>query len=94
VTGDDLIGELSVRLERLESVAVGAAERDLARLRFRVENGPVSTLGAAAVHAIAIADELCWHSLARGDAAAFARQADLAAELRLFGICARLLTDA
>lgn len=94
MTGDYLIGELSVRLERLESVATGTTGRDLARLRYTVENGSVGTLSEATVHAIAIADDLCWHSLACGDAAAFARQADLAAELRLFGISARLLTDA
>ena len=94
MTGDYLIGELSVRLERLKSVAAGAPEHDLAKLRSMVENGSVGFLGEATVHAMAIADDLCWDSLACGDAEAFARQADLAAELWLFGISARLLTDA
>jgi hypothetical protein len=91
---DYLIGELSVRLGRIESVAAGRTERDLAQLRHNVENGPFGTLGQATAQAVTLADDLCWQSLACGDVASFARQADIAAELRLFGICARLLGDA
>jgi hypothetical protein len=36
---------------------------------------------------------MCWRSLACGDIAAFARQAEIAADLRLFGVCAHLLAD-
>jgi len=36
---------------------------------------------------------MCWDSLSRGDVTAFARQARFSAELRQFGICARLLSE-
>jgi len=89
---DYLIGELSVRLEQLEAGAPGAA-RDVARLRYQVESGPLAGLASAAVHALAMADDLCWDSLSRGDAAGFARQARVSSDLRLFAVCARLLAD-
>jgi hypothetical protein len=91
MTKQYLIGELSVRLEQLESVAAGGEMRDLARLRYEVENGGTASLGPAAARAIELADVLCWRSLARGDMAAFSGQAGISAELRLFGMCARLL---
>jgi len=93
LTRQYLIGELSVRLERLQSVAVGAEVRDVARLRYEVENGGTGGLAPAAARAIELADVLCWRSLARGDIAAFSSQAGISAELRLFGVCARLLGD-
>lgn len=99
MTQDYLIGELSVRLEQLQATtrhAAGEVERlrgEVARLRGEVESGPPSRLTAAMVHAIMLADHLCWDSLTRGDGAAFARQAEISAELRQFGICARLLSD-
>jgi len=40
-----------------------------------------------------MANGLCWDSLEHGDTAAFARQARVCAELRQFGVYARLLTD-
>jgi hypothetical protein len=92
MTQDYLIGELSARLGRLQAVAVGAAA-DLARLRRRVETRPAAELAAETTQALALADQLCWESLSRGDAAAFDRQAAVSADLRLFGICARLLED-
>jgi hypothetical protein len=88
-----MIGELSVRLEQLQSVAVGGEVRDVARLRYEVENGGTSGLAPAAARAIELADVLCWRSLARGDTAAFSSQAGVSAELRLFGVCSRLLAD-
>lgn len=93
MTTQHLIGELSVRPEQLQSVAASGAEHDVARLRHEVENAGTSDLGPAAARAIALADALCWRSLERGDIAAFSSQADVSAELRLFGICARLLAD-
>ncbi len=93
MTRQYLIGELSVRLEQLQSVAVGREVRDVARLRYEVENGGTGGLGRAAARAIELADGLCWRSLARGDMAAFSSQAGISAELRLFGACARLLGD-
>lgn len=93
MTAQYLIGELSVRLEHLQSVAAAGEVRDVARLRQEVENRGTIDLGSAAARAIELADTLCWRSLARGDVAAFSSQADVSAELRLFGICARLLAD-
>lgn len=93
MTGQYLIGELSVRLEQLQAAAADGPARDVARLRHEVENGPASALAPAAGRAVALADVLCWQSLGRGDVAAFALQASISADLRLFGVCARLLTD-
>lgn len=93
MTRQYLIGELSVRLAALRAVASGGPAEDVARLQHEVESGPVSTLRSAAQRAIALADVSCWESLARGDIAAFGRQAEVSADLRLFGVCARLLAE-
>jgi hypothetical protein len=91
MTKQYLIGELSARLEQLQAAAAADTAPDVAELRQEVESGPLVGLAPAAMRAIAIADTLCWDSLARGDIAAFARQAEISADLRLFGTCARLL---
>jgi len=93
MTRQYLVGELSVRLGQLQEVAASCAARDVARLRHRVETGPMFELAPAAKQALALADGLCWDSLARGDVDAFTRQAAISADLRLFGVCARLLAD-
>jgi hypothetical protein len=85
-----LIGELLVRLEQLQATT-GQAAADVARSRAGVETGPLTGLAAATARAMALADELCWDSLSRGDAAAFADQAKIAAELCQYGISVRLL---
>jgi hypothetical protein len=90
MTRQYLIGELSVRLEQLQATT-GRAAPDVARLRTEVETGPLTGLAWATARAMALADELCWDSLARGDAAAFADQAKISAELRQFDIGVRLL---
>ena len=90
MTRQYLIGELSVRLEQLQAVTRHPAAREVADLRYQVETGPVSWLAAGLARALALADQACWDSLDRGDAAAFARQAAACADLRLFGECARL----
>ena len=92
MTRQYLIGELSVRLTALRAVANSGAE-DVERLQYEVESGPVSALRSAAERAIALADVSCWDSLARGDIAAFSRQAQVSSDLRLFGVCARLLAE-
>lgn len=86
---DYLIGELSARLEQLQATSMAAD--DVALLRRRVETMPVTWLAAETVSALVLADRLCWDSLSRGDAATFSRQALIAADLRLFGVCARLI---
>ena len=93
MTQDYLVGEMSICLQRLEATAEREAAADVVRLRRQVETSPPSYLAAEAARALAVADGLCWDSLARGDTAAFARQARASAELREFGICARLIAD-
>jgi hypothetical protein len=91
MTQQYLIGELSMRLEQLQQVAAGDVVQDVARLRREVETGPPAGLAGAALQALALADGSCWQSLTCGDMASFACQAKVAANLRKFGICARLL---
>ena len=93
MTHEYLIGELSVRLEALQAATTCEAARDVTRLRWQVEAGSPAGLASAAQRALALADMMCWESLSRGDAPAFARQAKVSADLRLFGVCARLLRD-
>ena len=92
MTHNYLIAELSVRLGELQATA-GDAAPELATLRYQVEAGSPTGLRAAAVQALALADRLCWQSLSRGDIAIFIRQAEISADLRLFGVCSRLLAD-
>jgi hypothetical protein len=89
---DYLIGELSARLERLQSASAGTAA-DLARLRRQVETLSAAELPAETARALALADRLCWDSLSSGDTATFDRQAAISADLRMFAICARLLDE-
>jgi len=93
MTQQYLIGELSVRLQHLQAVAASDAAPDVACLRHEVETGPVTALAHSAATAIALADTLCWRSLASGDVLAFTRQAEVSADLRLFGVCANLISD-
>jgi len=93
VTQDYLIGEVSVCLQRLEAAAGHEAIGDVVRLRREVEAGPLAGLAAAVARALAVADGLCWASLARRDTEAFTGQAQAAAELRQFAVCARLIAD-
>ena len=71
MTGDYLIGELSVLLEKLLAVSQASAACDVVNLRFQVETRPVASLAAETARALALADGLCWDSLSRGDAPAF-----------------------
>ena len=94
MTQQYLAGELSSLLGELQTVAADqASARDLARLRREAETWPVAALSSVAVRALVVSDDLCWDSWTRADAAAFARQAALCAELREFGVCAGLLED-
>jgi hypothetical protein len=89
---DYLAGELSARLERLQSAA-GTRVGDVTRLRQQVETWPVTWLAAETICALALAEQVCWDSLSLGDAVAFDRQAAISADLRLFAVCARLLDE-
>jgi hypothetical protein len=93
VTVQYLIGELSIRLEQLQGAAGQTTARDIASLRYQIETGPVSYLAAGINRALALADQLCWDSLSRGDTASFTRQAAISADLHLFGVCAHLLEE-
>jgi hypothetical protein len=89
---DHLIGELSARLEQLQAAA-GTHAGAVTQLRQQVETSPVAWLAAETVRAVVLANQLCWDSLSRGDARAFDRQAAICSDLRLFGVCARLLDE-
>jgi hypothetical protein len=94
MTQQYLAGELSVLLARLQAVTTTqAAVRDVAQLRREAETGPVTALPSLVVRALVLTDRLCWDSLEQGDTAAFTCQAAICAELREFGICARLLKE-
>jgi hypothetical protein len=97
MTRQYLIGELSLYLQQLQAAASQSACREtarhVARLRRQVETGGVPGLCPATHRALALADGLCWESLSAGDIAAFNCAAEISADLRLFGTCARLLED-
>jgi hypothetical protein len=89
-----LSGELSLRLGRLETAAPDAATmRRISDLRRQSETAPVGTLSSTLGRALALTDRLCWESLRRGDAGAFAQQAAISAELHEFGACAGLIDE-
>jgi hypothetical protein len=89
-----IAGELSVLLARLQNVATGeACARDVARLRHEAETSPLAALRSVTLRALALDDDLCWDSLARGDMSSFTRQSLVGADLREFGRCAGLLQD-
>ena len=95
MTRQYLAGELSVLLAHLQAVAnTEAARRDAWSLRHAAETEPIPALGSVIVRALAVADDLCWDSLNRGDTVAFTRQAAVCDELREFGVCAGLLDEA
>lgn len=93
MTQQYLIGELSVRLEELQAAASQVAAVAVSRLRREVETRPASGLASAARRALTLADDMCWDSLSAGDATAFTRLSQISAEMRQFGICARLLDE-
>ena len=94
MTQQYIAGELSILLASLQAVAADeTAARDVAGLRREAETWPVAALTRVVVRALALDDSLCWNSLARGDEAAFIRQALVGADLREFSVCAGLLAD-
>ena len=94
MTRQYLAGELSVLLGRLELAAPDAAcAVTVHRLRREAETSPPAALGPVAARALSVADQACWRALERGDALAFARQAEACGELWRFGVCADLLEE-
>lgn len=94
MTQQYLAGELSQILGDVQAAsATEACARQAWDLRHEAETEPVTALPSVAARALALTNSLCWESLARGDTAAFTRQAAICAELHEFGVCARLLDD-
>ena len=94
MTQQYLAGELSVLLAHLQAVTTTeTAQRNAWSLRHAAETGPIVALGSVTVRALALAENLCWDSLSRGDTMAFSRQAAVCDELREFGVCAGLLEE-
>lgn len=94
MTQQYLAGELSLRLAQLQAVATNQVTAgDVAGLRREAETLPLDALTSVAVRALRLTDVLCWDSVARGDVAAFSRQAAASAELYEFGVCAGLLSE-
>ena len=95
MTRQYLAGELSVLLGHLQAATTTeAAGRDAWSLRHAAETEPIPVLRSVTVRALALAEDLCWDSLNRGDTVAFTRQAAVCAELHEFGVCACLLKEA
>ncbi len=94
MTRQYVAGELSVLLGRLERTAGDpACALAVHRLRREAETLPPTALGPVAARALSVADQACWRALERGDAGAFARQAEASRELWRFGVCADLLEE-
>jgi hypothetical protein len=94
MTQQYIAGELSLLLAQLRTVAENEPTvRDFIGLRREAETLPPSALGSVTVRAIALADLMCWSSVASGDIAAFSRQALACANLYEFGVCAGLLEE-
>jgi len=94
MTRQYVIGELSLILEELQAAATNeAAVREVARLRQEVETTPPAALAPIVARAVELTDGVCWNSLARGETAAFVREAAICAELWEFGVCAGLLEE-
>lgn len=94
MTQQYVAGEMSLLLAHLRAVATDAdSARRVDRIRREAETMPLSALVSVAVRAMALADAMCWDSVARGDAAGFSRLADASARLYEFGVCAGLLRD-
>jgi hypothetical protein len=92
MTQQYVVGELSVLLAGLQEIAGSDESADrVGRLRREAESRPPWNLTDIEVRALALADGLCWASLARGDPSLFERQAAIGAQLSEFGVCAGLL---
>jgi hypothetical protein len=91
MTEQYVVGELSVLLAALQAVAGSDSAGQIARLRREAESRPPWDLTDIEMRALALADGLCWASLARGNPSMFERQATVGSQLLEFGMCAGLL---
>ena len=95
MTQQYLVGEISLRLAQLQATAVEPwSANQLGKLRVEAERSPPDALVGVLIRAFEVTDAICWDSLARGDTVAFKCWAATGAELRDFGVCARLIDDA
>lgn len=95
MTRQYVAGKLSVLLGHVRAVSVTeAAQRYAWALRHAAETEPISALASVTARALALIEGLCWDPLNQGDASTFTRQAAVGAELREFGVCSGLLTEA
>jgi hypothetical protein len=93
LTRQYVMGELSVRLGQLTSLAGPRLAGEFADLRLEAETRPASALGAVAARALEQADRLCWATLRDGDTSLLGREIELCADLYEFCVCSGLLDD-
>ena len=94
MTQQYLVGELSLLLEELRTVATNeAAAWEIACLRQEVETTPPAALAPVVKRAVELTNRVCWETLKWGDVATFVREVAIGAELREFGVCAGLLEE-
>lgn len=94
MTQQYLAGELSVLLAPLPTVATSPESLESAlALRRLAETVPITALAFVVAGALDLVDGLCRESLERGNVSAFTEQSGIGAELREFGLSARLLAD-
>lgn len=89
MTQDYLVGELSSFIGDLQRAT---GDGRLRSIRRRAESSSIAVLPLVAVEALDRADFLCWRSLARGEMDAFLREAEVAAQLYEFVLCAGLMS--
>jgi hypothetical protein len=94
VTWHYIAGELSQLLGELQEVASDEmVALEISNLRREVEVVPFSALVHIAAESLALADDMCRISLARGDSVSFTRQLFICSELWCFGVSAGLFRD-
>jgi hypothetical protein len=92
MTQQYVVGELSALLATLQAVADSdESAGQIARLRREAESRLPWDLTDIEIRALALADGLCWASLARGNLSMFERQSAAGSQLLEFGMCAGLL---
>src|SRR5262249_22935376 len=94
MTQQYIAGELSLRLGQLQSAATDQQRaREAACLRYEAETVPLAELGSVVVRAWDWGARRCGASLGRGAAVPSSRRAAMCADLRKFGLCARLFEE-